>query len=108
MRWCWTSCVMTRPTVSGTKGTSINSFFGRIAALGGARNPHGFLGSEPKLAEPLARPQGAMRRIAAKLESDPNAVHLSKFGLSLGIIIPVKGAAHGRQSSNLAIWRSPC
>jgi hypothetical protein len=63
---------MTRLSVSGTEGTSINPFFGRIASLGGALNPHGFLGSEPKFAEPLARPQGAMLRIAAKLVSDPN------------------------------------
>jgi hypothetical protein len=32
----------------------------------------GLLGSEPKFAEPLARPEGALRRNAAKLVSDPN------------------------------------
>jgi hypothetical protein len=31
-----------------------------------------FLGSEPKFAEPSARPQGAAQRAAAKLVSDPN------------------------------------
>ena len=31
-----------------------------------------FLGSEPKFAEPLARPEGAVHRTAAKLVSDPN------------------------------------
>ena len=36
-----------------------------------------------------------------------NAVHLSKSAISLGHHHPVKGVAHGRQSSNLAIWRSP-
>jgi len=32
----------------------------------------GFLGSEPKFAEPSARPSGAVLRTAAKLVSDPN------------------------------------
>src|SRR5665811_1089786 len=32
----------------------------------------GLLGSEPKFAEPLARPKGVLRRNAAKLVSDPN------------------------------------
>ncbi len=31
-----------------------------------------FLGSEPKFAEPTARPEGAVRCTAAKLVSDPN------------------------------------
>jgi len=31
-----------------------------------------FLGSEPKFAEPTARPKGAVRCTAAKLVSDPN------------------------------------
>ncbi len=31
-----------------------------------------FLGSEPKFAEPVARPPGAVLRTAAKLVSDPN------------------------------------
>ena len=31
-----------------------------------------FLGSEPEFAEPMARPAGAMRCIAAKSVSDPN------------------------------------
>ena len=30
------------------------------------------LGSEPKFAEPSARPQGATQSVAAKLVSDPN------------------------------------
>ena len=50
-------------------GTSINSFFGRIAALRGAR---GFLGSESKFIVPLAHPPGAMLCIVMKLASDPN------------------------------------
>ncbi len=33
---------------------------------------HEFLGSEPKFAEPTARPEGAVRCTAAKLVSDPN------------------------------------
>ncbi len=33
---------------------------------------HGFLGAEPKFAEPSARPEGAVLRTAAKLVSDPN------------------------------------
>jgi len=32
----------------------------------------GFLGAEPKFAEPSARPEGAVLRTAAKLVSDPN------------------------------------
>jgi len=36
-----------------------------------------FLGSEPKFAEPTARPTGAVRCTAAKLVSDPNnSVHI--------------------------------
>ncbi len=42
-----------------------------IDALSAAVNK-GFLGSEPKFAEPLARPPGAVLRTAAKLVSDPN------------------------------------
>ena len=34
--------------------------------------PCEFLGSEPKFAEPTARPDGAVRCTAAKLVSDPN------------------------------------
>jgi len=40
--------------------------------LGSDTNFMEFLGSEPKFAEPTARPEGAVRCIAAKLVSDPN------------------------------------
>ena len=48
--------------------------------------PPGFLGSEPKFAEPTARPKGAALRAAAKLVSDPNN---PKRGASCGRVFKV-------------------
>ncbi len=56
------------------------------AKVYGPAAERGFLGSEPKFAQPTARPEGAVRCTAAKLVSDPNNPVFSTLFLCLALL----------------------
>ncbi len=71
---CWFGCVALHYQAGGSPAATHFLLLRqkKVSKEKATLLPAEFLGSEPKFAEPLARPAGAVRRTAAKLVSDPN------------------------------------